>query len=241
MIELRDVVLEFDGKRVLDGVNWTVNPLDRFSIIGESGCGKSSLLKLILGLIYPTSGDILFKGVSLLDMTKVERQKMRMEVGMLFQSAALFDSMTVGENVAFSLCENLGRSYEECEGRVHDILEMVDMKGTSEQMPASLSGGQRKRIGLARTIATEPAVIMYDEPTTGLDPVLTTSIENLIVKLSKDFGITTIVVSHQKSTFTRTVDNIYMMLNGKLIEAGAPDTIENSSNEAVRYFIRGGL
>lgn len=241
MIELKDIHLQFEGKKILSGLNWKVDDQDRFSIIGESGCGKSTLLKLILGLIYPDSGDILYKGHSLNDMSESERQQMRMEVGMLFQSAALFDSMTVGENVAFSLCENLGKCYEDCQERVNEILEMVDMSGTADQMPASLSGGQRKRIGLARTIAVEPKVIMYDEPTTGLDPVLTTSIENLIVKLSRDLGVTTIVVSHQKSTFTRTVDNIYMMINGKLIDAGAPDAIDKSDNDTVRYFIRGGL
>ena len=219
MIELRDVVVEFEDKRILDGVNWTVEAQDRFSIIGESGCGKSTLLKLILGLVHPTSGDILYKGKSLLNMTKLERQQMRMEIGMLFQSAALFDSMTVGENVSFSLRENLDLSCEACEDRVQELLEMVDMTGTQDQMPSSLSGGQKKRIGLARTIAVEPSVMLYDEPTTGLDPVLTTSIENLIVKLGKEMGITTIVVSHQKSTFLRTVDKIYMMTKGKLIEA----------------------
>ena len=166
---------------------------------------------------------------------------MRMKVGMLFQSAALFDSMTVGENVAFSWCENQGEDYNNITHKVDEILDMVDMSGYADEMPSSLSGGQRKRIGLARTIAMSPTVIMYDEPTTGLDPILSTSIENLIVKLSKEFGITTIMVSHQKSTILRTVDTIYMMNNANLMYAGTPETVENSENDLVRNFMSGGL
>ncbi len=241
MIFLKNVSLQFDQKVILNNVDFKVNQGDRVAIIGESGCGKSTLLKLILGFLQPNNGDVLYNGVSISSMTTSELRSMRMKVGMLFQSAALFDSMTVGENVAFSWCENQGEDYDKVSDKVNEVLEMVDMAGYADDMPASLSGGQRKRIGLARTIAMSPDVILYDEPTTGLDPILSTSIENLIVKLSKEFGITTIMVSHQKSTILRTVDTIYMMNDANLIYAGTPLTIEKSDNELVRNFMSGGL
>ena len=240
MIELKNIHKAFDNKKVIKGLSLSVKKGERVAIIGQSGCGKSTLLRLLMGIHMPDQGNILIEGNDITQQNEKEIRKTRLKFGLLFQSAALFDSMNVFDNVAFMLRENLKLDEIEVHKIVKQKLELVGMAGYELADPSSLSGGQRKRVGLARAIATEPEIMMYDEPTTGLDPVLSTNIEDLITKLST-FGTTTIVITHQISTILRTSDNIYMMNDGKLLPAEQPDTIMESESDLIRHFMSGGL
>lgn len=239
MINLKHVSKTFGNVLILNNVSFDIDAGDQIVIVGESGCGKSTLLRLILGFEFPDSGHIYYKGYCLNSMTKQDIRVVRSEIGILFQSGALFDSMTVGENVVFGLCENNGYRYEDCYDEMMYLLKLVDMEGFEDKMPSMLSGGQRKRIGLARTLALKPKCILFDEPTTGLDPILSTSIENLINKLNNDFGITTVVVSHQLSTILRTGNKAFMLNNGNLDYIGNPKNIDKHSDDKVRAFFSG--
>ena len=212
---------------------------DKVSIIGPSGCGKSTLLRYILGLELPDSGEILIDNQNITKLNKKELLDLRLNMGMLFQSAALFDSLTVAENIAFPLVENFGYSHSSASKKVARVLDMVKLNGYESSMPFQLSGGQKKRVGLARAIITEPKYILYDEPTTGLDPVMSNNIEDLIIQLNNVMNITSIVVSHQKSTILRTTDNIYMMHNHQLLSPETSQTILNSSNQIIKDFMEG--
>ncbi len=241
MITLSSVSKSFDSNLIVDELNLHVEEGERIAIIGESGCGKSTILRLILGLILPDKGSIQVNSQQVNQLDYRQLKKLRLSCGMLFQSGALFDSMSVFDNVAFGLLENYGITGKELRHKVSEALEMVGMLAYSERLPSQLSGGQRKRIGLARAIATGPKIMLYDEPTTGLDPVLSTIIEDLIVSLNKDLKVTSIVVSHQKSTILRTVDKIYMMTNGILLPYETPKTIMKSSNKDISFFMSGGI
>jgi len=241
MIHIEHLYKSYDSGLVVKDLNLHIEKGERVTIIGPSGCGKSTLLRLIMGLQRPDRGVIVVDGQDITSMEGNDLRQMRAKFGMLFQSGALFDSMTVAENVCFPLVENQGVKLDEVMDVVREKLDMVEMSGTEAAMPSSLSGGMKKRIGLARAIATDPEIVLYDEPTTGLDPILSTSIEDLIVKLNDKLHVTSLIVTHQISTILRTADKIYMMYDGALLPAETPATISKSKNEIIRTFISGGI
>ena len=240
MIEIKELKKSFSSQQVLfDHLNLTINTGDKIAIIGPSGCGKSTILRYLLGIKAPDSGKILIDGQDVTQLKSRDLLNLRLNMGMLFQSSALFDSLSIEENIAFPLIENFGFSLESSMNKVNHVLELVGLEGLNQKMPYQLSGGQQKRVGLARAIITEPKYIFYDEPTTGLDPVMSTNIENVIVRLNQLMNITSIVVSHQKSTILRTADKIFMMHNHALLDSETPDTIKHTSNKIIQRFMRG--
>ncbi len=239
VIELKNLFKSFNGKKVIDGVNINVKKGEALAIIGPSGCGKSTLLRLIIGLFPPTSGEIIVKGVNIAELDKEQMVNIRKSIGMVFQSSALFDSLTVGENVAFGLREHTDYSEAKIMKIVSEKLDMVGLKGSEGLMPSELSGGMQKRVSLARALATDPEIILYDEPTTGLDPITTTSIEDLILDLHHKLGTSAVIVTHQLLTVYKIADRIVMLHNGKTIEAGTPDETKRSNNPTIKQFITG--
>lgn len=242
MLEFEQVYKSFGENKVLRGVSLTVQEGRIITVIGPSGSGKSTLLKLILGLEIPDQGNLSIDGVNLGTLSERQMYKIREKLGLLFQSAALFDSMTVEDNVGFSLRES-GQNYnlEELNYKVDQALDRVGMTGTNSMFPEELSGGQQKRIGLARAIINEPNYLLFDEPTTGLDPILSTSIEDLIVQISNELNTTAIVVTHQISTVLRVSDEIYYLHEGRLLDSETPKSIVNTSDPIISSFIHGGL
>jgi len=241
VIELKNVIKRFNGKTVIDGVNINVKKGEVLAIIGPSGCGKSTLLRLIIGLFPPTSGEIIVKGMNIANMDKSAIVNLRKSIGMIFQSSALFDSLTVGENVAFGLREHTKYTEEKIKKIVLEKLDMVGLKGSEGLMPSELSGGMQKRVGLARALATDPEIILYDEPTTGLDPISTTSIEDLILDVHHKLGTSAVIVTHQLLTVYKIADRVVMLHNGKIIEAGSPDETKRSTNPIIKQFITGKI
>ena len=241
MIKLVKLTKEFAGRKVLDLIDLEIADGQKLAIIGPSGCGKSTLLRLLIRLIAPTSGNIFVDNKNIFSLNDEELMKHRKNVGMVFQSSALFDSLNVYENVAFGLRQSGGHSESEIIRKVADKLKLVDLPGTEKLMPSELSGGMQKRISLARAIASDPKIILYDEPTTGLDPVTSTTIEDLINKTANELKATSIVVTHQLSTVFRTCDRIIMLHNGKFIETGNVAQTQSTSDPVVRNFIKGGL
>jgi len=239
MIEIVDLHKSFGGKKVLDGVNLTVNNGETLTIIGRSGEGKSVLLKHIIGLLKPDSGTVRIDGVDITRFGRSQMVKLRMRFGMLFQGAALFDSMTVDENVGLGLREH--NVYDE--GRIRQIitekLGQVGLQGVERVKPAELSGGMKKRVGLARAIAMEPEFVLYDEPTTGLDPIMADAINDLIIHLKNTLHITSIAVTHDMVSAYKISDRIAMLYKGRIITTGAPEEIRNSDSEIVQQFING--
>jgi phospholipid/cholesterol/gamma-HCH transport system ATP-binding protein len=238
-IECRDVWKSFGRKSVLRGLNLTIQPGETVVVIGQSGSGKSVLLKHIVGLIYPDRGAILIDGI---DITKLNRKKLfelRMGFGMVFQGAALFDSYTVEENVGLAMREHTALSDDEVNRIAEEKLRMVGLDGVGDKHPAELSGGMKKRVGFARAIAMEPKCVLYDEPTTGLDPINADVINNLIVKLSNELHITSIVVTHDLASAYKVGDRIVMLHDGKVLFEGTPEQVKSTSNAIVRQFIEG--
>lgn len=238
-IELRDIYKAFGTKQVLSGVNLMIREGETLVIIGSSGGGKSVLLKLITGLIEPDSGEILYDGKRLRDMTPDEAEQHQMKFGMLFQSAALFDSLSVLENVGFVLQEHRGMKVAEIRPIVREKLRMVGLEGIEHQMPASLSGGMKKRVGLARAICYDPQVIVYDEPTTGLDPINSDVINDLIISMQEKLKVTSIAVTHDMVSAYKVADRIAMLYRGKIIGDGTPDEIQKTQNPVIRQFVTG--
>jgi len=241
MLLLENIYKTFDGVSIVKNFSLKVETGEKIAIIGQSGCGKSTMLRLIMGLHRPDSGNIRFNDFDMVKADKKQLRHIRMKFGLLFQSAALFDSMTVEENVAFPLVESLGLPFDKHTKKiVAEKLDMVEMDGAQHKMPAELSGGQKKRVGLARAIVANPEVVLYDEPTTGLDPVLSTNIEDLIVKLNNQLNITSIVVTHQISTILRTADKIYLMKDGNLLPPETPLSLKSVHND-YSTFLRGHI
>ena len=239
MIEIKDLSKSFDDHKVLDHVNLTIPTGETLVIIGRSGCGKSVLLKHMIGLMQPDHGAVLIDGVDLTAAHGRSLDELRLKFGMLFQGAALFDSLSVEENVGFPLREHTAMSAEAIQQRVQECLSLVGLEGAEELSPAELSGGMRKRAGLARALAMNPEIILYDEPTTGIDPIMGDVIDNLIIALRDRLKVTSVVVTHDMRSAYKIADRIAMLYNGRIVALGSPEEIRTSSNPIVQQFIRG--
>jgi len=239
-IELRNVCKRFSKKVVLDGINLTVPKGESLVVIGGSGTGKSVMIKCVLGIIRPDSGEIYVDGKNVLKMDTGDREKVLRKFGMLFQGAALFDSLPVWENVAFGLIQGRKMKRKQAKDIAIEKLAKVGLAAeVGELYPAELSGGMQKRVGLARAIATEPEIIFFDEPTTGLDPIMADVINDLIVDSVKDLGATTLSITHDMASVRKIADKVAMIHKGKIIWAGSRAEVDDSGNEYVDQFIHG--
>jgi phospholipid/cholesterol/gamma-HCH transport system ATP-binding protein len=241
MIKLADLRKSFGKQKVLDGLDLEIEAGMTTVIIGRSGGGKSVLLKHIIGLLRPDSGEVLIDGVDITKLGDRHLNEIRKKFGMLFQEAALFDSMTVGENIAFPLREHTRMKEREIRETVADRLHAVGLTGVEGKMPSELSGGMRKRVGLARAIAMHPQIVLFDEPTTGLDPVMTEAINRLIIDTQKQFNFTCVVISHDIQSIFEIADRIAMLYEGKIIECGTPEEIRASRNPVIAQFLSGSI
>ena len=240
MIELKNISKSFDTHKVLDDLNLSIEKGQTKVIIGRSGCGKSVLLKHIVGLLKPDSGRVFIDGQEITNLKEKELDKFRMRIGMVFQGGALFDSMTVGENVGFGLIEHSHQiSRKELLERTEEALCMVNLCGIQNLMPSELSGGMKKRVALARALCIRPEIILYDEPTTGVDPITADSINELIKSLHDKLKVTSIVVTHDMKSAYRVADTIAMLYQGKIIAEGSSEEIQNTSHPVVHQFVNG--
>ncbi len=239
MMEARKVSKSFNGKMVLNQMSLTVARGETLVIIGRSGCGKSVFLKHLIGLMQPDSGSIMVDGMDLSALSTRQMNHMRMRFGMVFQGAALFDSMTIGENVGFGLTEHSSLSQAAVRDRAEEALELVGLKGIQDLKPSELSGGMKKRVALARAICMKPEILLYDEPTTGLDPIMSDAINDLIVSLHDRLKVTAVVVTHDMVSAYKVGTRVAMMYHGNIVEIGTPDEIRNTTNPVVRQFITG--
>ena len=238
MIRLNNVKKCFGDKEALKGVSLTIEKGETIAIIGGSGSGKSTLLRLMIGLDRPTSGEIYLGGDNIAVMTEDALDRVRLRMGMVFQYSALFDSMSVGENVAFGLREHTHKSEEEIRRIVREKLALVGLPDAAGLMPQELSGGMKKRVGLARTIATDPEIIFYDEPSSGLDPIMTAKIDELIIDMQKKLGVTSVVVTHDMASASRIADRIAMIYDGELIAVDTAARFQDIADERVQAFFR---
>ncbi len=239
MIELKNVHKAFGPKQVLRGFSLTVNEGETMVIIGYSGTGKSVAIKHIVGLLEPDSGEVWVDGKRVDELSRKELYALRGKIGYVFQFAALFDSMTIGENVAMGLRKQGELDEREIAVRVTEALDLVDLPDVQNRMPAELSGGMRKRVGIARAIALRPKYILYDEPTTGLDPVTSATIDNLMVRMREQLGVTGIVITHDMRSAYTVGTRIAMLYEGRVHAVGTVDEIQHSTDPLVRQFIEG--
>jgi phospholipid/cholesterol/gamma-HCH transport system ATP-binding protein len=239
VIQLRGVRLSFGGRAVLDGIDLVVEPRETVCILGGSGAGKSTVLRLILGLIQPDEGQIIVNGRDMSTATYEEVLETRLDMGMVFQGAALFDSLTVLDNVGFYLFEHTDLSEAEIRRRVEDALEVVDLEPSDVMnlLPSELSGGMRKRVGVARALIHEPKLLLYDEPTSGLDPITTRTIDELIRKLQRELGVTSVVVTHDLDSAFRIADRLALLFEGKIVFEGSVEDMKSSDQSYVREFL----
>ena len=237
--ELRDVRIQFGEKRVLDGVSLAADPQERLVIIGQSGMGKTTILRLILGILVPTQGSIFFKEREISKMTADELQQVRTRIGMVYQDAALLSSSSVRENLALPLQELTDKSPAEIDNIVDEKLALVELAGEGNTMPFELSGGMRKRVGLARALVMEPELILFDEPTAGLDPVISAVIDELIINLTERSKVTSIIVTHLMDSAFRVATRMAMLHRGKIIAEGTPEQMRQSKNPMVVQFLNG--
>jgi phospholipid/cholesterol/gamma-HCH transport system ATP-binding protein len=238
-IRLEDIHKAFGPKVVLDGVDLTIHEGESLVVIGGSGTGKSVLIKHMIGLIRPDQGSVTVDGVDLASLDYREITKFRQRFGMAFQEGALFDSMTVFENIAFPLVRARRFSRQQIRDRVRACLELVRLAGTEDKAPSELSGGMRRRIGFARAIALEPEILLFDEPTSGLDPVTTGLIDEVILDLKIDLGSTTVTITHDMTSAFRIADRIAMLHKGRVIAIGSPAELQSSTDPRLRQFIEG--
>jgi len=239
IIRLQDVHKAFGKLVVLNGVNLDIRPGETTVIMGPSGCGKSVLLKHMVGLLRPDSGRVFFRDHEISTMSERQLVAVRRRMGFLFQSGALFDSMTVGENVCFPLIEHgMKDPHHRCD-RAHEVLALVGLDGFQDRMPEELSGGQKKRVALARAVAMRPEVILYDEPTTGLDPIRSDLINELILKLQRTLGTTAVVVTHDMASARKVADRIVMLNEGHFVADTTPDRLLDEKDDFVSRFVRG--
>ena len=239
IIELCDVRLTFGDRIVLNGIDLQVNEQETVCVLGGSGAGKSTILRLILGLIKPDAGEILVKGSDMSRSPYGDVLEMRREMGMVFQGAALFDSLTVLENVGFYLFEHTDLPESEIADRVVHALEIVDLNPNDvmDLLPSELSGGMRKRVGLARALIHEPCLLLYDEPTSGLDPITNRTIDELILKLQHDLGVTSVVVTHDLESAFRIADRLYLLSQGNIVFEGNESMMREAQDPYVREFL----
>ena len=239
LIEFHGVDKAFGPKAIYTGLNLKIEKGEALTIMGGSGVGKSVMLKMLIGLLKPDKGDITFDGKSIIGMKTSELARVRQRIGMVFQGAALFDSLTVRENVAYGLREHFKMSEDEISERVDWALSLVGLPGVEAMNPADLSGGMRKRVGLARTIALRPEVLLYDEPTTGLDPINTTRINNVIVSLKGALNVTSVVVTHDMGTAFAVSNRLAMVHKGRIVATGTVEEFQNTNNPLVHNFVTG--
>ena len=239
LIKIKDLYKSFNSQVVLQGINLEIKEGESLAIIGQSGCGKSVFLKSITRLLKPDSGDVYFGTKNLNELSSSELIKIRSEIGMVFQSAALFDSLSVRENVGLGLRESRLFKADEIEKIVEEKLNLVGLSDAADKSPSELSGGMRKRVGLARAIASNPKVLLYDEPTTGLDPVTADLINELIVDLNKKLNVTSLIVTHDMISVYKIASRVIMLYNGCIEFDGSPDEIKKCENEVVQQFING--
>jgi phospholipid/cholesterol/gamma-HCH transport system ATP-binding protein len=239
MIEIVDLHKSFGRKPVLRGVDLTIRRGETLAVIGQSGSGKSVLIKHMIGLMRPDRGRILVEGVDICCLDEKEMYDVRRKFGLLFQAAALFDSLTVAKNVSFGLERYRDYPVEKVRALVKESLAKVGLRGVEELMPHELSGGMKKRVGLARAIAYGPEIMLYDEPSTGIDPIRADAINDLIVQTQKEMNVTSVVITHDMTSAYKVADRIAMLYNGRIVELGSPEEIRNSSNPVVQQFIHG--
>jgi phospholipid/cholesterol/gamma-HCH transport system ATP-binding protein len=238
-LELRKVDFDYAGHPVLRDVSLAVRKGEVFGVMGMSGCGKSTLLKLATGLLHPTEGEVLVRGRSIVGLDERELNDVRRTIGMCFQSAALFDSMTVEENVAFGLRRHTRMKRAEIRDVVTDCLDRVGMTGSEALYPSELSGGMRKRVGIARAIALQPDIMLYDEPSSGLDPIVASVIDALILHLADDLGVTSVVVSHHVRNLFAVADRVVMVHDHRVEQVGTPQELQEHGTEVVQQFVHG--
>ncbi|MDH7513224.1 MAG: ABC transporter ATP-binding protein [Clostridiales bacterium] len=239
MIRVIDLHKAFGPNKVLRGVNLTVSKGETMVVIGQSGSGKSVLLKLMIGLLKPDAGRIAIDDEDITRLNDEALQRITKKFGLLFQGSALFDSMTVAENVRFGLERHTCYSPAEMDELVAESLARVGLSGVENLMPHQLSGGMKKRVGLARAIAYRPEIMLYDEPSTGIDPIRADAINDLINKLKAEMGVTSVVITHDMASSYKVADRIAMLFDGRIIEEGTPDEIKRSQNPVVQQFIHG--
>ena len=241
MIKIKNLFKSFEDHLVLKGIDLIIENSDTMVVMGASGCGKSVLLKLIIGLLKPDEGEIWIEDREISKLSEKQMDEVRKNIGMVFQSGALFDSLTVGENVAFSLVRRTNMSKSEIAKTVAEKLEMVGLSGIENMMPAELSGGMRKRVSLARAISMNPQIVLYDEPTTGLDPLMSDEINTLISKLHNELNVTSVVVTHDKKSAFTVGTKMAMLKNGEIVASGTPDEIRSSKDQWVYDFVNTGF
>lgn len=241
IVEVKDLVKVFGDRAVLNGVTLKIYKGETFVIMGGSGCGKSTLLRHIIGNLKPTSGSVSLLGTDITGFESDQLDELRKKIGMSFQSSALFDSMTVGENVSLPLREHTKLEKSVIEIMVKMKLELVGLRGFEDLYPSEISGGMKKRVGIARAIAMDPQIVFYDEPTAGLDPIMASVIDKLIMDLSKKLNIASVVVTHDMKSVMSIADRIAMLYEGRVLEVGTADEIKKSNNAMVQQFIRGSF
>ena len=239
MIEIVNLHKSFGKNHVLRGVDLKIETGESMVVIGGSGSGKSVLLKHIIGILRPDEGQVFIDGVNISGLHENELYEARKKFGMLFQMAALFDSLTVWENVGFSLLRNKKMNEKEARALAVEKLAMVGLVGIEDLMPSELSGGMKKRVGLARAIAHEPEILLYDEPTTGLDPIMADAINELIIEMKKHLSVTSVAITHDMHSAYKIADRIAMLYEGKIIGTGTPEDIKNTDNPIIRQFVTG--
>ena len=241
IIKVQEVCMSFGPKVVLDKLSFEVGAGETLAVIGPSGCGKSTVLKLLIGLLSPDSGHIIIKGQDVVTFSEDQWNELRKEMGMVFQYSALFDFLNVSENVAFGLRQHTNKSEKEIQTIVTKMLDMVGLPGTEKAYPAELSGGMKKRVSLARAIALEPEIVLYDEPTAGLDPIMANVISELILKTKATLGATSLLVTHDMGSAFMAADKIAMLNEGHIEAMGTVAEIKKSTNPFVQQFIKGEL
>jgi phospholipid/cholesterol/gamma-HCH transport system ATP-binding protein len=239
MIELREVHMQFEEKKVLEGVSLDVQPQERLVIMGQSGCGKSTILRLILGILRSDSGSIFFKQFEINRLNRRKLQQVRQHIGMVYQYSALLSSLNVRENVALPLEELTDKSRNEIDKIIDEKLELVGMTDAKDLLPDELSGGMRKRVALARALVLEPELILLDEPSAGLDPVIASVVDELIISLTENSKVTSITVTHEMESAFRIATRMAMLYEGKIIEEGEPEKFKQSKNPVVAQFLSG--
>jgi phospholipid/cholesterol/gamma-HCH transport system ATP-binding protein len=239
MIKIANLEKSFGENAVLCGVDLTVEKGETMVVIGQSGSGKSVLLKHLIGLLKPDAGEIYIDGVEITRLREDDLQRTAQKFGMLFQGAALFDSMTVAENVRFGLDRYTRNTEAEIKRRIAESLDMVGLRKVEDLMPYELSGGMKKRVGLARAIAYRPEIMLYDEPSTGIDPIRADAINDLINKLKLEMKVTSVVITHDMVSSYKIADKIAMLYGGRVIEVGTPEEIQKSANPVIQQFIHG--